>query len=124
MATWRGRQRTNLLVFVCCAAFLFIFYGDVLFPTGRRQTPSIHVSSDEPAEVLGEDSVELVVASMTKENVTWLNNYLTHWKKSIYVVDDPKSALTVPVNKGREAMVFLTYVSPEQDPLRGERSGS
>lgn len=116
MATWRGRQRTNLLVFVCCAVFLFIFYGDVLFPTGRRQTPNIHVPSDEPVEVLGEDSVELVVASMTKENVTWLDNYLTHWKKSIYVVDNPKSALTVPVNKGREAMVFLTYVSPRTRP--------
>lgn len=54
------------------------------------------------------DSVEMVVASMLRENVTWLEDYLTDWKKNIYVVDDPMAKFTVPINKGREAMVFLT----------------
>lgn len=54
------------------------------------------------------DSVEMVVASMLSENVTWLDNYLVDWKKNIYVVDDPMAKFTVPMNKGREAMVFLT----------------
>lgn len=52
--------------------------------------------------------VEMVVASMKRENVTWLHEYLPQWKKNIYVVDDPEAELTVPANKGREAMVFLT----------------
>lgn len=121
MATWRGRQRTNVLVFVCCAVFLLFFYGDILFPTGRR--PNIPVASEEPVEVLGEDSVELVVASMTKENVTWLEDYLTHWTKRIYVVDDPNSSLTVPVNKGREAMVFLTYALKPKSPVSEDKHG-
>lgn len=56
----------------------------------------------------GEDDVEMVIASMQRENVTWLHDYLKDWKKNIYVVDDPKAPLTVPTNKGREAMVFLT----------------
>lgn len=103
MATWRGRQRTNLLVFVCVALFLFIFHRDVLFPTGK---PDLPVSDLR----LGEDDVEMVVASMTSENVTWLDNYLLDWKKNIYVVNDRKASHTVPVNKGREAMVFLTFV--------------
>lgn len=58
-----------------------------------------------------EEKVELVVASMRKENVTWLHEYLPNWKKNIYVVDDPTAEFTVPLNKGREAMVFLTWVS-------------
>lgn len=45
---------------------------------------------------------------MKKENVTWLDDFLLDWKKNIYVVDDPTAPLTVDVNKGREAMVFLT----------------
>ena len=53
----------------------------------------------------------LVVASRVKDNTAWLQGKFPAWKKSIYVVDDPKASLTVPVNKGREAMVYLTCVS-------------
>ena len=53
---------------------------------------------------------------MKMENVTWLDDYLHDWKKNIYVVDDPAAPLTVPVNKGREAMVFLTYALPASSP--------
>lgn len=60
------------------------------------------------AQKVADNNVELVVASMKKENITWLHDYLTDWKKNIYVVDDPTAELTVPLNKGREAMVFLT----------------
>lgn len=59
----------------------------------------------------GNDDVEMVVASMNSENTTWLDQYLLDWKKNIYVVDDETARFTVPINKGREAMVFLTYDS-------------
>ena len=59
----------------------------------------------------------MVVASMKHENITWLDDYLHGWKKNIYVVDDAHAPLTVPVNKGREAMVFLTYVYPSFSSL-------
>ena len=65
---------------------------------------------------LGDDDVEMVVASMKKENTTWLQEYLLDWHKSIYVVDDPTAELTVPKNKGREAMVVLTYVHLKSIP--------
>ncbi|OJD11075.1 hypothetical protein AJ78_08075 [Emergomyces pasteurianus Ep9510] len=53
---------------------------------------------------------EIVVASMSTDNTSWLNENLPEWKKKVYVVDDPKARLTVPKNKGREAMVYLTYI--------------
>ena len=53
---------------------------------------------------------ELVIASMTRENTDWVSRLLPDWSAKIYVVDDPTSPLTVPVNKGREAMVYLTYL--------------
>ena len=80
-------------------------------PVVKEETTSKHAAvpvTQKPAPVPGEGDIEMVVASMTKENTTWLYDYLLDWKKNIYVVDDPTAALTVPMNKGREAMVFLT----------------
>lgn len=53
---------------------------------------------------------DLVVASMTTDNTTWLFEFFPDWHKSIYVVDDKSAELTVEKNKGRESMVYLTYV--------------
>lgn len=122
MAAWRGRHRANLFVFICCVLVLGFFHCDVFFPTSRPYTNTPIPNERQgkaPVEVLEVDGVELVVARMTKENVTWLDNYLTDWKKVIYVVDDPKAEHTVPVNKGREAMVFLTYDLSPLDPKCG-----
>ena len=43
-----------------------------------------------------------------------MHRYLPGWSRSVYVVDDPSAKLTVPKNKGREAMVYLTYVEQTQ----------
>lgn len=55
--------------------------------------------------------VGLVVASTLKDNTTWLDHAFLEWEKFIYVVNDRNAKYTVPVNKGREANVYLTYVS-------------
>lgn len=52
----------------------------------------------------------VVVASQASENATWLSQYFPLWEKNIYKVDDANAPLTVPKNKGRESMVYLTYV--------------
>lgn len=51
---------------------------------------------------------DLVVASMKKDNTSWLFEHFPEWHKSIYVVDDADAELTVKLNKGRESMVYLT----------------
>jgi hypothetical protein len=55
--------------------------------------------------------VELVVGKLKREDTTWVAKFLPDWPSSIYVVDDPNAELTVAMNKGREAMVYLTCVS-------------
>ena len=52
---------------------------------------------------------ELVVASLVGDDTSWLDEPFSDWKTNIYVVNDPNASLTVPKNKGREAMVYLTY---------------
>jgi hypothetical protein len=52
-------------------------------------------------------NIELVVAKMKHEDTEWIKRHLPNWRTKIYIADDPKAELTVPVNKGREAGVFL-----------------
>lgn len=51
----------------------------------------------------------MVVASMKKDNTSWLFENFPDWHKSVYVVDDEDAELTVGENKGRESMVYLTW---------------
>jgi len=72
-----------------------------------------HDQDDKKLQVNGSTKkrrTAVVVASQASENATWLNEYFPSWEKNIYRVDDAKAPLTVPKNKGRESMVYLTYV--------------
>lgn len=92
----RGFRSAGLPVvaLVFCAWLLIGRYG-------RGGTQPVHTTPRE---------VEIVVASLKNENTAWVRQNLPDWSHSIYVVDDPSAPLTVPKNKGREAMVYLTYV--------------
>jgi hypothetical protein len=70
-------------------------------PVGAHVEPE-ETKKDEP------DQVVLVVASQTTDNTTWLDTAFPSWEKAIYLTDAP-SNLSVPVNKGREGMVYLRY---------------
>lgn len=55
-------------------------------------------------------AIAIAVASQRGDNTSWLN-FFSKWPKTVYVTDDPAANLTVPANKGREGMVYLTWVS-------------
>ena len=55
--------------------------------------------------------IDLVVASTRADNTSWLYQFLAGWPKSVYIVDDGTAGLSVPQNKGREAMPYLTYAN-------------
>lgn len=61
-------------------------------------------------------AVEIVVASLSTQNTSWVHSHLPGWLRSVYVVDDPSAKLTVPKNKGHEAMVYLRYTLAESQP--------
>lgn len=51
--------------------------------------------------------VTMVIASQAQDNTTWLAHAFPTWEKAIFLTDAP-SRLSVPANKGREGMVYLT----------------
>lgn len=62
-------------------------------------------------------SKALIVASTRSSNLTWLSSVPKHWTPYVYTADDPSAQLTVPVNKGNEAMVILTYILDHWEAL-------
>ncbi|KAJ8603661.1 hypothetical protein MRB53_042096 [Persea americana] len=62
----------------------------------------------------------LVVAKTKVESISWISDELSgelglHY--AIYVADDDTAPLHVPVNKGRESMVYLSYIIDHYDDL-------
>ncbi|KAL1971170.1 hypothetical protein VTN77DRAFT_122 [Rasamsonia byssochlamydoides] len=53
---------------------------------------------------------ELVFAATHDSDMSWVSEYLSDWRANIYRVDDSWAALTVPQNKGHEAMAYLTFM--------------
>ncbi|KAI1272517.1 hypothetical protein F5Y07DRAFT_379716 [Xylaria sp. FL0933] len=114
-------------------------YDPTLFPPSENgkatTTSSVAVRPQEKEEQKGNEDIdqkeegkdggkkqegrdlELVVASVKAEDTSWFHAYLPSWHKNIYVADDPSAPLTVPTNKGREAMVYLTYMIDRYDTL-------
>ncbi|KAI9724824.1 MAG: hypothetical protein M1812_000100 [Candelaria pacifica] len=52
----------------------------------------------------------IVVGVGSEADVTWLHELSDDWDPYIYRPYDADAPLTVPANKGREAMVYLTYI--------------
>jgi len=71
----------------------------------RRSKPAGSSSAHQSKPLIQKN---MVVASMKKDNTSWLFEYFPDWHKSVYVVDDEDAELTVTENKGRESMVYLT----------------
>jgi hypothetical protein len=73
----------------------------------------VRTTSSSPSLIpVGEDKkvakVAMVVASQKGEDTTWLQTAFLEWEKNVYITNDPTAELTVPANKGRESMVYLT----------------
>ncbi|KAI0521710.1 hypothetical protein F5B22DRAFT_595940 [Xylaria bambusicola] len=86
-------------------------------PSSSEGDSSAKSGGGEMAPSKSDHHLELVVASVKAEDTTWFHTYLPSWHKNIYVADDPLAPLTVPRNKGREAMVYLTYIIDRYDTL-------
>ena len=117
MYSWNQRfVKLLYLSAICAFAFVLIYRTGISWSgaTGSLQ-PDWPPLSDEKEpqshEELKPERVMLVVASQTTDNTTWLNESFTSWEKSVYLTDAP-SNLSVPANKGRESMVYLTFVTP------------
>ncbi|MCJ1288966.1 hypothetical protein MMC34_000497 [Xylographa carneopallida] len=55
-------------------------------------------------------SKAIVIGKLASEDTSWVTRELPDWHPFIYSVDNTSAALHTPVNKGREALAYLSYV--------------
>ncbi|EEQ34508.1 hypothetical protein McanMca71_002513 [Microsporum canis] len=121
----------------CLALFSFLAIyasGYYLTSIARHKTDAVHALGShrhritKPTGAIVPGVVEagkkytrtLVVASLQKENTTWVDE-LEHddpnLKAAVYIVDNSTAPLTVTKNKGHEVMVYLTHIIDQYDTL-------
>lgn len=93
--------------------FVFPYTSDT---HNNTETTLEHQAQEQPLDTHNYD-LEFVVASLKEQDTSWYTKYFPEWKFNIYIVDDPAAPLTVPQNKGHEAMVYLTYIIDRYDTL-------
>jgi hypothetical protein len=97
----RRRLRRLLLGLALFAVIGLVFRGRASWSEPHDEPPI------EPP--IGKSSTKsFIVASRKNDDTAWIGENLPDWNLVRYVVDDPKAQYTVPKNKGREAMVYLT----------------
>lgn len=80
--------------------------------SGNIGFETITIHEDDPGEPVPPNEKELVFAAMRASNMSWVEENVPEWPVNIYRADVPpgEDDLTVPMNKGNEAMAYLTYV--------------
>ncbi|KAF2106316.1 hypothetical protein BDV96DRAFT_508148 [Lophiotrema nucula] len=62
-------------------------------------------------------SIAMVVPKTKKEDIGWMTTELDGLPLVVYEVDNPAAVNKIPQNKGREAMVYLSYIIDHYDDL-------
>ncbi|KAK1082757.1 hypothetical protein LTR48_006771 [Friedmanniomyces endolithicus] len=108
---WSLPRRVVQTLFATIAGGLLLF---LLLPSLRTRTPFRTYQQQRQA------AKHLVIASYTAQNVSWLAGIPSEWTIKRYFMDDPNPdspGLAVPLNQGREAMAYLTYLIDHYDAL-------
>ena len=109
----RRKARWILALSILCYLLYIYLPGSVAVdPLSRhgQESPKIPFPSRGSSSSGSKREKELVVASLKGDDTAWLKEFLPDWRANVYVVDDPEANLTVSRNKGRESMVYLTWV--------------
>lgn len=86
--------------------------SDELEPSGGASSKEEeHLAELQTPNHLSDGSVDgvIVMGKMAAEDAAWLER-LPHWQHAVYSVDNNTAPLHTSINKGREAMPYLTYI--------------
>ena len=106
------RDSVILVVLLCLVIMLWVtaapsVRGASLFSSGQRSHGSTRQIFDHAKE---EYTQTIVVASTKDADTSWITTELPLINHAIYIADDASAPLHPPQNKGRETMMYLTYI--------------
>lgn len=94
-----------LVVFlITTAGYRSRFLEDIRVDNGAAFDTKEYVGS--PANF----SKALVVGHRERDNISWIESLPANINRCVYVIGNATASPTLPANKGREAMVYLTYI--------------
>lgn len=102
--------RPRISVYLALSAVLLLLSYQLILHHEYTNIEDYTIYEDDPREPVPPNEKELVFAAMRESNMSWARENVRGWPVNIYRVDGGDDGLTVPVNKGNEAMVYLTYV--------------
>jgi hypothetical protein len=96
--------------------------NDTLYGENSGDTSPVNGFRPGKLKPMGSNYTKVLVIARTKnEDVAWVTENFGRQDKeidaAIYVVDDPDATIHPPVNKGHEAMVYLSYIIDYYDEL-------
>ncbi|KAF2279809.1 uncharacterized protein EI97DRAFT_371291 [Westerdykella ornata] len=81
-------------------------------------SPVPRIPHPDPSRITPTYDRVVVVGRLDKEDTRWVFDKLPDWQHAVYVIDNPSSAnMHTIMNKGREAMAYLTYIIENYETL-------
>ncbi|KAL7276330.1 hypothetical protein RUND412_000668 [Rhizina undulata] len=99
------------------AIFLAVIFVLIVFTSILDLTSKIEAVTGKWSYRGGSPSNRIVLTATKKDDLSWVRENLGDWEPVMYRVDDKNAEYTVPINKGRESMVYLTYIIDNYDNL-------
>jgi hypothetical protein len=114
------RRQLSVISIITTLTLSFFFFLCKLYSTdGDAVQPVDHSESSLKGILDGNSSITLVVSSTSSENTRWIASNFPNLTTAVYIVDrnDHDSPFKTPMNKGNEAMVYLTYIIDTYESL-------
>lgn len=109
-------RRSQTYIGIITLVILFILERWYLHWTGQSPLRTYRAISSDSRDI----PITVVVAAVKKDNLTLLeqeSGLRLGDEQVIYIADDPTAKYTVPMNKGNEAMVYLSFLIDRYDSL-------
>ncbi|KAF2198295.1 hypothetical protein GQ43DRAFT_168457 [Delitschia confertaspora ATCC 74209] len=88
-----------------------------LQPEYVNWNPKVDFKTGSPVPTGRNLTSVLIIASIKKEDVSWMESQIPDQDKAVYVADDPSAPLHPPKNKGHEVMIYLSWIIDNYDNL-------
>jgi hypothetical protein len=106
---WSFAATVTLLLLIISLSSIYTTHSRIraIFPDAFSSQTTFTAYSEVLRDVAS-SNVTVVVASRKSDDTSWLKANLPTWNIVRYITDDLNAEVFVPVNKGHEAMVYLT----------------
>jgi Protein of unknown function (DUF3431) len=116
----RLRRRRAIFSTILTILFLELLWNLPWTPLFTRPLSSSLFPQDLGNQLEEDIPITVVIAALKKDNLTLLeqeSGLRPGDEQIVYVADDPSAVYRVPVNKGNEAMVYLSFLIDRYDTL-------